>query len=169
MSPIIVQEKKQKDEIRICVDFRKLNDAFIHDPFPTLFTYEVFDNVGGQEAYSFSDGFYGYHQIKIALEDRSKTTFLTKWGCFQYIVMPFGLKNAPRIFSRVVIVAFKEFIHKFLEVYFYDWTMCGLVKNHVASLGLMLDTCWRYQIMLNMNKCVFCVPFKILLGHVVCR
>jgi len=92
----------------------------VHDPFPTPFTDEVLDNVGGQEAYSFIDGFYGYHQIKIASEDRSKTNFATEWGCFQYTVMPFGLNNAPAIFSRVVVAAFKEFIHKFLEVYFDD-------------------------------------------------
>lgn len=141
VSPMVVQEKKQKDEIRICVDLRKLNDACVHDPFSTPFTDEVLDNVGGQEAYSFTNGFSGYHQIKIALEDRSKTTFATEWGCFQYTVMPFGLKNAPAIFSHVVVAAFKEFIHKFLEVYFDDWTLFGLVKRHVASLRLMLDTC----------------------------
>jgi hypothetical protein len=169
VSPMVVQEKKQKDEIRICVDLRKLNDACVHDPFPTPFTDEVLDNVGGQEAYSFTDGFSGYHQIKIAPEDRSKTTFATEWGCFQYTVMPFGLKNAPAIFSRVVVAAFKEFIHKFLEVYFDDWTVFGLVKCHVASLRLMLDTCRRYQIALNLKKCLFCVPFGNLLGHVVCR
>ena len=48
--------------------------------------------------------------------------------------MRFGLKNVPVIFSRVVIVAFKEFIHKFLEVYFDEWTVFGLVKHHVKSL-----------------------------------
>eukprot|EP00253_Pinus_taeda_P011987 PITA_11987 len=115
VSPMVVEEKKQKDEIRICMDLRKLNDACVHDPFPTLFTGEVLDNVGGQEAYSFTDGFFRYHQIKIMLEDRSKTTFTTKWGYFQYIVMSFRLKNAFVIFSRVVVAAFKEFIHKFLE------------------------------------------------------
>jgi len=78
VSPMVVQEKKQKDEIRICVDLRKLNDSCVHDPFPTPFTDEVLDNVGGQEAYSFTDGFFGYHQIKIVSEDRSKTTFATK-------------------------------------------------------------------------------------------
>ena len=97
----------------------------MHDPFRTLFTDEVLDNVGGQEAYLFTDGFSGYHQIKIMLKDRSKTTFVTKWGYFQYTVMPFGLKNALEIFSRVVIAEFKEFIHKFLEVYFDDWTILG--------------------------------------------
>ena len=66
-------------------------------------------------------------------------------------------------------MTFKEFIHKFLEVYLDNWKMFGLVKRHVASLHLMLDTCQTYQIMLNLKKCLFYVPFEILLGHVVCR
>ena len=107
VSLMVVQEKKTKGEIQICVDLRKLNDAYLHDPFPTPFTDEVLDNVGGQEVYSFTDGFSGYHQILIAPEDRHKTTFATKMGSFQYIVMPFGLKNASAMFSRVVISAFK--------------------------------------------------------------
>lgn len=85
----------------------KLNNACVQDPFLTPFTNEVLDNVGGQEAYSFNDGFSGYHQIKIALEDRSKATFAIEWGCFWYTVMPFGLKNVPMIFSCVVIMTFK--------------------------------------------------------------
>src|SRR5712692_3215902 len=102
-SPMVVQEKKTKGEIRICVDLRKLNDACLHDPFSTPFTDEVLNNVGGQEVCSFIDGFSGYHQIRIHPEDRHKTTFSTEMGSFQYTVMPFGLKNAPAIFSRVVI------------------------------------------------------------------
>jgi hypothetical protein len=89
---------------------RKLNYAFLHDPFPTPFTDEVLENVGGYEAYSFTDGFSGYHQIKIAQEDRYKTMFATEWRSYQYKFMSFGLKNAPTIFSKVVIVVFKEFI-----------------------------------------------------------
>jgi len=169
VSPIVVQEKKQKEEIRICVDLQKLNDACVHDPFPTPFTDEFLDNVGIKEAHSFTDGFSGYNQIKIMSEDRSKMTFVTKWGCFQYTIMLFGLNNAPTIFSLIVIAAFKDFIHKFLEVYFEDWTMFRLVKCHVASLRLMLDTCRIYQIVLILKKCLFCLPFGILLGHVVCR
>jgi len=115
---MVVQEKKKLEEIRIYVDLRKLNDVCVHDPFPNPFVNEVLDNVGGQEAYSFTDGFSGYRQIKIVLEDRSKTTFVTEWGCFQYTIMPFGLKNSPTIFSRVVFSALREYIHKFLEVYF---------------------------------------------------
>jgi hypothetical protein len=72
--PMVVQENKQGG-IRIYVDMRKLNDACLHYPFPTPFTHEVLENVGDQEAYSFIDGFSGYHQIKIAPEDSYKTTF----------------------------------------------------------------------------------------------
>jgi len=54
-----------KSEIHICIYLRKLNDACVHDPFPTPFIDEVLENVGGQEAYSFTNGFSGYHQIKI--------------------------------------------------------------------------------------------------------
>lgn len=61
VSPMVVQDKKKKGEIRICIDLRKLNDASVHDPFPTPFSDEVLDNVGGPEAYSFIDGFSGYH------------------------------------------------------------------------------------------------------------
>lgn len=166
VSPMVVQEKKQKDEIGICMDLRKLNDACVRDPLSNPFTNEVLDNIGGQEAYSFTDKFFRYHQINIAPKDRSKTIFASEWGCFQYTVMLFGLKNSLEIFSCVVVVAFKEFIHKFLEEYFDDCTVFGLVKRHVASLHLMLDTYQRYQIVLNLKKCLFCVPFGNLLGHV---
>ena len=57
------------------------------------------------------------------------------------MVMPFGLKNVPTIFSRILVAAFKEFIHKFLEVYLDDWTIFGFVKKHTMSLRLMMDTC----------------------------
>jgi hypothetical protein len=67
ISPMVVQENKQGG-VRFCVYLRKLNDSFLHDHFPTPFTDEVLKNVGGQEAYSFTDGLLGYHQIKITLE-----------------------------------------------------------------------------------------------------
>ena len=65
ISPIVVQDKKTSREVRICVDLRKLNDAFLHDPFLTPFTDEVLENVGGQEMYRFTDGFSGYYHIRI--------------------------------------------------------------------------------------------------------
>jgi len=167
--PMVIQEKKIVGGIRICVELIKMNDSCLHDPFPTPFTDEVLENVGGQEMYPFRYKYSGYHQIIIAPEDRHKTTFETERGCHQYTVMRFGLKNAPAIFSRVIVAAFKEYIHEFLEVYFDDWIVFGLLKEDVRILRLMLDKCRQYQISLNINKCIFGVPFGILLGHIVCR
>ena len=69
-------------EVIIFVGLRKLKDACLH-PFPTPFMNEALESVGAQEIYSFTNGFSEYHQIKIAKEDRHKTTFVMEWGCFQ--------------------------------------------------------------------------------------
>ena len=66
INPIVIQDKKTTGEFRICVDLRKLNDTCLHDPFPTPFTDEVLESVGGQDMYAFTDGFSGYHQVRIA-------------------------------------------------------------------------------------------------------
>jgi hypothetical protein len=168
ISHMVVQDNK-KGEIRICLDLRKMNDACLHDPFPTPFTDEVLDNVGGHEVYSFTDGFSGYHQIRIAKEDCHKTMFAIELGSYQYTVMPFGLKNALAIFSRVVFEAFKEFLHKFMEAYFDDWTFFSLLKHHIECLKLMLDKCRQCQIALNLKKCISFSPFGVLPGHIVCK
>jgi len=76
-------KKGRKREVKTnSVDLQKLNDACLHDPFPTLFTDEVLENVGGHEAYSFSNGFSGNHQINMVQEDKNKTTFAKEWGCY---------------------------------------------------------------------------------------
>ena len=131
--PMVVQDKKIR-EICICVDLRKLNDACVHDLFPTHFIDKVLKGVGGQEMYSFMDGFSGYHQIQITKEDHYKTTFVIEWGCFQYTFMSFGLKNAPVVFSHIVVVVFKYFIQKILQVYMDEWTVYGLIRDHLDNL-----------------------------------
>jgi hypothetical protein len=83
--------------------------------------------------------------------------------------MPFGLKIAPTIFSRVVVEAFKEFLHKFLEAYFDDWTVFSVFKDHIECLRLMLDKCRKCQISLNLKKYILFSPFGVLLGHIVCK
>ena len=130
----MVVHYKNTSEIHICVDLRKLNDACVHNLFPIPFTDEVLEGVGGQEVYSFTDGFLGYHQIQIAKQDHHKNTFVTEWGFFKYTVMPFGVKNAPAVVSHVVVVVFKDFIQKFLQVYMDDWTIYGLIRDHIDNL-----------------------------------
>ena len=82
ISPIVIQDKKTTGEVRICVDLRKLNNTCLHDPLPTPFIEEVFESVGGKDMYSFTNGFFGYHQVIITKKDRQKMTFVTEWGCY---------------------------------------------------------------------------------------
>jgi hypothetical protein len=97
ISPIVIVPKKN-GKIRICQDFRKLNNAIKKDYFPLPFTNAILDAVAGHVCYSFFDGFLGYNQIRIALEDQLKTTFTTAWDTFASIVMLFGSINLLKSF-----------------------------------------------------------------------
>ncbi|MCO5598976.1 hypothetical protein L7F22_053075 [Adiantum nelumboides] len=97
VSPIVVVPKKT-GKLRVCVNLKKVNAATIRDNYPLPITDHVIERVAGIEAYSFLDGFSGYSQLTIKLEDQHKTTFATEWGIFAYRVMPFGLTNAPATF-----------------------------------------------------------------------
>jgi hypothetical protein len=79
------------------VEFEKLNVATKKDPYPLVFIEEILDMVARHELYSFLDDFLGYHQEMIISEDKYKTAFITIWGTFVWIVMPFGLKNVPQL------------------------------------------------------------------------
>jgi hypothetical protein len=94
LSPIMVVPKKN-GKLRIYVDFRKLNVATKKNPYLLPFTNEVINIIIGHEVYTFMDEFSRYHQISIALEDQNKTTFVTNWRAFVWVVMPFGVKHGP--------------------------------------------------------------------------
>ncbi|RDX85813.1 hypothetical protein CR513_32936, partial [Mucuna pruriens] len=90
----IVPVPKKDGKVRMCVDYRDLNKASPKDNFPLPHIDTLVDNTACHQIFSFMDGFSGYNQIRMAPEDREKTTFTTAWGTFCYQVMPFGLKNA---------------------------------------------------------------------------
>jgi len=129
MSNIVVVPKKE-GKIRVCVDFRDLNRASPKDNFLLPHIDMLVDNAARSSTYSFIDGFSGYNQIKMAQEDKVKTTFVTPWGTFCYKVMPFGLKNARATYHycrirnrgiiRIVFLRFQSWIqtHHSLS---YDW------------------------------------------------
>ena len=81
-------------------------------PFLTPFADEILNEVTVHECYSFTDGFSRYNQVLIVKEDQNKTTFVCEFGSFSYKVMPFGLKNAPAVFSQIVVKTFQEYIYK---------------------------------------------------------
>jgi hypothetical protein len=98
LSPIVVVPKKN-GKLHICMDYKRLNFLTKNDPYPFPFIDEVMDLVPGKELYSFLDMFSNYNQVKIKVEDREKIAFITEWGAFVFMVMPFGLCNAMATFQ----------------------------------------------------------------------
>ncbi|GJV38340.1 reverse transcriptase domain-containing protein [Tanacetum coccineum] len=84
---------------RVCIDYRKLNEATQKDHFPLPFMDQMIERLAGNEFYCFLDGFLGYFQIPIDPQDKEKTTFTCPYGTFAYLRMPFGLCNAPGTFQ----------------------------------------------------------------------
>jgi hypothetical protein len=84
--------------MHVCMDFRDLNQACSKDNFPTLFISQIVNECACCEVFSFMDGFLGYNQIQIKLEDQHKMDFIFPWGTFVYRKMPFGLKNVGATF-----------------------------------------------------------------------
>jgi len=101
---------------RVCIDYRKLNDATRKDHFPLPFIDQMLERLAGHPYYCFLDGFSGYFQIPIAPEDQEKTTFTCPYGTFAYRRMPFGLCNAPATFQRCMMAIFEDMVEDFREV-----------------------------------------------------
>jgi hypothetical protein len=112
---------KKNGKLKICVDFKKLNKATKKDPYPLPFFDKVLNIVIRSEAYSFLHEYFGYHQIFTTPKDRYKTTFVIDWGAFVWMVMPFGVKNGPPIFQRVVSRAFREYLDQFMKIFLDDF------------------------------------------------
>nr|GFA82050.1 reverse transcriptase domain-containing protein [Tanacetum cinerariifolium] len=100
---------------RVCIDYRKLNEATRKDHFPLLFMDQTLERLAGNEYYCFLDGFSGYFQIPIDPKDQEKTTFTCPYGTFAYKRMLFGLCNAPGTFQRCMMAIFHDMIERTME------------------------------------------------------
>ncbi|GJY35150.1 reverse transcriptase domain-containing protein [Tanacetum coccineum] len=110
---------------RVCIDYRKLNDATRKDHLPLSFIDQMLERLCGNEYYCFLDGFSGFFQIPIAPEDQEKTTFTCPFGTFAYRRMPFGLCNAPATFQRCMTEIFHNMVEDFMEVFMDDFSVFG--------------------------------------------
>jgi hypothetical protein len=167
VSNIVVVLKKE-GKIRVCVGFRNLNKASLKNDFPLPHIEVLVDNVARSSIYSFMDGFSRYNQIKIALEDKAKTTFVTPWGTYCYKVMPFGLKNVGATYQRAMMTLFHDMMHKEIEVYVDDMiAKSKRGEDHVKVLKKLFKRLRKYELKLNPAKCSFGVKSGKLLGFVV--
>nr|GEV66570.1 reverse transcriptase domain-containing protein [Tanacetum cinerariifolium] len=113
--------------LRVCIDYRKSNDATRKDHFPLPFMDQMLERLAGNEFYCFLDGFLRYFQIPIDPLDQEKTTFTCPYGTFAYRRMPFDLCNAPDTFQRCMIAIFHDMIEKTMEVFMDDSRFLGIV------------------------------------------
>ena len=114
------------------------------------------------------DGFLGYNQIKIILEDQEKMTFTCAWGTFYWNIMPFGLKNVGATYQRAMTTIFHDMMHKNMEDYVDDTLEKSKKRDiHLEELSLILDCMEQFQLRLNPNKCAFGVTFRKLLGYII--
>nr|GEW96713.1 reverse transcriptase domain-containing protein [Tanacetum cinerariifolium] len=111
--------------LRVCIDFRKLNDATRKDHFVLPFMDQMLERLAGNKFYCFLDGFSGYFQILMDTQDQEKTTFTCPYGPFAYCCMPFGLCNAPGTFQRCMIAIFHDMIEKTMDVFMDDFLVFG--------------------------------------------
>ncbi|GJS98840.1 reverse transcriptase domain-containing protein [Tanacetum coccineum] len=127
---------------RVCIDYRKLNEATCKDHFPLPFMDQMLERLAGNEFYCFLDGFFGYFQIPIEPKDQEKTTFTCPYGTFAYRRMPFGLCNAPGTFQRCMMAIFHDMIEKTMEVFMDDFSVFGdSFSSCLANLDKMLKRC----------------------------
>ncbi|CAL8135446.1 unnamed protein product [Prunus armeniaca] len=153
---------------RMCIDYRKLNSATRKDHFPLPFIDQILERVAGHEFYCLLDGYSGYYQIGIAIEDQEKTTFTCPFGTFAFRRMPFGLCNAPATFQRCMLSIFSDMVEKFLEVFMDDISVFGdSFDDCLSNLEKVLVRCQEKNLVLNWEKCHFMVPSGIVLGHIV--
>ncbi|GJR57891.1 reverse transcriptase domain-containing protein [Tanacetum coccineum] len=155
---------------RVCIDYRKLNEATCKDHFPLPFMDQMLERLAGNEFYCFLDGFSGYFQIPIEPKDQEKTTFTCPYGTFAYRRMPFGLCNAPGTFPRCMVAIFHDMIEKTMEVFMDDFSIFGdFFSLCLANLDKMLKRCEDTKLALNWEKSHFMVKEGIVLGHKISK
>nr|GEY40653.1 reverse transcriptase domain-containing protein [Tanacetum cinerariifolium] len=155
---------------RVCIEYRKLNDATRKCHFLLPFMDQMLERLVGNAFYCFLDGFSGYFQIPINPPDQDKTTFTCPYGTFAYRIMPFGLCNAPGTFQRCMMAIFHDMIEKTMEVFMDDFLVFGdSFSSCLSHLDTMLQRCEDTNLVLNWEKCHFMVKEGIVLGHKISK
>nr|GEY81065.1 reverse transcriptase domain-containing protein [Tanacetum cinerariifolium] len=132
---------------RVCIDYKKLNEATRKDHFPLPFMDQMLERLSGNEYYCFLAGFSGNFQIPIDPKDQEKTTFTCPYGTFAYKRMPFGLCNAPGTFQRCMMEIFHDMIEQTMEVFMDDFSVFGnSFSTCLTNLERMLKRSLRSEV-----------------------
>jgi hypothetical protein len=160
-------EKKDRTQ-QMCMDYQSLNKVTIKNKYPLPRIEDLFDQMKGASVFSKIDLRLGYHQLKIRESDIPKTTFCTRYGLYEYVVMSFGLTNVPAYFMYLMNKVFMEYLDKFVVVFIDDILIFSKTEEeHEKHLGMVLEKLRSNQLYIKFSKCEFWLTEVAFLGHVI--
>ncbi|CAB4403215.1 unnamed protein product [Rhizophagus irregularis] len=168
-SPVTLAGKKMGN-YRFCIDYRKLNNVTKSDAYPLPRIDELLEKYRTARWFTSLDLAAGYHQVEMTEEDREKTAFICSQGLYEYNVMPFGLKNAPGTFQRLMDEILKEYIGEFVIVYLDDIMIYSKnFEEHMEHIDKVLNKLRENNLIVKLKKCKFGERNIEFLGHIVGR
>lgn len=166
-APVVLVPKKDGG-VRLCVDYRRLNAVTVSDSYPLPRMDDLLQAAKRTSYMTTLDLRSGYHQVEVHERDRDKTTFVTPFGTFRYLRMPFGLKNAPGTFQRL-IDQFRRGLSEVLILAYLDdiIVLSSTFDEHIKDLTLVFDRLKLFKLRVNREKCVFACSSVKYLGHLI--
>ncbi|KAL0534327.1 hypothetical protein IC582_028617 [Cucumis melo] len=162
--------KKKDGSMRLCIDYRELNKVTVKNRYPLPRIDDLFDQLQGATVFSKIDLRSGYHQLRIKDEDVPKTAFRSRYGHYEFIVMSFGLTNAPAVFMDLMNRVFREFLDTFVIVFIDDILIYSKTEaEHEEHLRMVLQTLRDNKLYAKFSKCEFWLKQVSFLGHVVSK
>jgi hypothetical protein len=166
-SPVFLVPKPD-GSMRFCIDYRRLNTVTVRDSYQLPRMDECIDSRGDARVFSSLDCNSRYWQIPVSPQDKEKTAFTSHEGLFQFLRMPFGLRNAPATFQRLLDIALAGLTWKVCLVYLDDIIVyVSSREDHLAHLDAVLHRLYRAGLSLNLKKCRFFRSEVSYLGHVI--
>jgi hypothetical protein len=160
--------KKKDGTLRLCIDFRQLKKYTIKNKYPLPRIDDLFDQLREAKMFSKIDLRAGYYQVRIKEEDIHKTTFRTRCGHYEFVVVPFGLTNAPTVFMCLMNGIFRNYLDKFGIVFLDDILIYSkFEEEHEHHLRLVLQVLREHQLYAQLSKCYFYQKNIHYLGHII--
>ena len=166
-APVLLVKKKD-GTLRLCIDYRQLNQVTIKNKYPIPRIDDLFDQLQGAQVFSKIDLRSGYCQLKIKEEDISKTAFRTRYGHYEFLVMPFGLTNAPAAFVELMNRIFQPLLDICVIVFIDDILVYSKSnQEHEEHLRNVLSILREKKLYAKFSKCEFWLNEVAFLGHVI--